>query len=152
MFLTAALGRWGFGRTAGFYAGLAVGANIGLFLFTRIVIPDILLTLSVAAALYCFLRALEAGAARGRWWAWGYWASIGIGMLLKGLLAAVVPVATGLLYLLVRRELLDRRTWRALRPFSGAALALALYLPWVVLATLRNPPVFDLTMRSEPGV
>jgi hypothetical protein len=144
MFVTAALGRWGFGPRAGFYAGLAVGTCAGLFLFSRIVIPDTLLTLAVAGALYCFLRAVEEG---GRWWAWGYWASIGVGMLLKGLLAALVPVATAALYLLFTKGSLRR-----LRPLPGILLAAAIYLPWVALATLRNPPFFDLTLRSEPGV
>jgi hypothetical protein len=144
MFVTAALGRWGFGPRAGFYAGLAVGSCAGLFLFTRIVIPDVLLTLAVACALYCFLRAVEED---GRWWAWGYWAAIGAGMLLKGLLAALVPVATGALYLLFTKGNLRR-----LRPRSGLCITALIYLPWVVLATLRNPPLFDLTLRSEPGV
>ena len=29
---------------------------------------------------------------------------------------------------------------------------LAIYLPWVILAAWRNPPIFDFTFRSEPGV
>ncbi len=148
MWMTAALGSWGFGRRAGFYAGLAVGANVGLFLFTRIVIPDVLLTLAVTGSLYCFLRAMDG---EGRW-RWGFWAFIGVGMLLKGLLAALVPVASAGLYLLFRGELLDRRAWRLLRPVTGTLLALLIYAPWVALATLRNPPLFDLTLHSDPGV
>ncbi|MBI3665806.1 MAG: glycosyltransferase family 39 protein [Acidobacteria bacterium] len=149
MWVTAALGRWGFGRRVGFYAGLAVGASAGLFLFTRITIPDVLLTLAVATALYCFLRAVEEEDGR---WAWGYWGAMGAGLLLKGLLAALVPMATAGLYLLLTRRLFERRTWRLLRPSSGVLLMLAIYAPWVVLATLRNPPIFDFTWRSEPGV
>jgi len=162
MFVTAALGRWGFGRRGGFYSGLAVGTCVGLYLFTRIVIPDVLLTLAVTCSLYCFLRAVEGppseapaelqNARPSKMWAYGFWASIGAGMLLKGLLAALVPVATGLLYLAFRRRLLDRRTWQALRPFSGVGVTLAIFLPWMALATWRNPPVFDFTFRSEPGV
>jgi 4-amino-4-deoxy-L-arabinose transferase-like glycosyltransferase len=149
MGMTAAMGRWGFGRRAGFYSGLAIGTSAGLFLFTRIVIPDVLLTLAVAAALYCFLRAIVD---EDRRWALGFWGSMGLGLLLKGLLAALVPVATAGLYLLIRRHILDRRTWYLLRPFSGFALMLAIYLPWVLLAAWRNPPLLDITLRSEPGV
>ncbi len=159
MWVTAALGRWGFGRRAGFYAGLAVGASVGLFLFTRIVIPDVLLTLCVTCSLYCFLRALDdsprpsvSPSPRSSLWSWGFWAFIGVGMLLKGLLAALVPVATGSLYLLLRRELFLRRTWRRLRPFTGLPITLAIYAPWVLLATVRNPPLFDFTLHSDPGV
>jgi len=148
MFVTAALGRWGLGPRAGFYAGLACGASAGMFLFTRILIPDVLLTLAVTCAVYCLVRAVEEG---GRW-GLGFWASIGAGMLLKGLLAALVPVATAALYLLFTRRLLDGRSWRRLRIFSGVPLMLAIFAPWVVLATLRNPPRFDFTLRSDPGV
>ena len=143
MFVTAALARWGFGPRAGFYAGLALGACAGLFLFTRIVIPDVLLTLAVTCALYCFLHAAEDGGP----WVWGFWASIGVGMLLKGLLAALVPVATAALYLVA-----TGRGPARLRPLRGILLALAIFLPWVALASLRNPPLLDFTLRSEPGV
>ncbi len=149
MFMTAALARWGFGRLAGLYAGLSVEACIGMFLFTRILIPDALLTLAVCASIYCFLRAVEENDGR---WAWGFWAAIGAGMLLKGLLAALVPVATGSIYLLITRRFFVRETWRALRPVAGICLMLAIFTPWVALATWRNPPYFDFTLRSDPGV
>ncbi|HMC31804.1 MAG TPA: glycosyltransferase family 39 protein, partial [Candidatus Angelobacter sp.] len=45
---TARYGAWAFGRRAGFYAGLALATCLGLFLFTRILIPDVMLTLTVA--------------------------------------------------------------------------------------------------------
>ncbi|HYM09458.1 MAG TPA: glycosyltransferase family 39 protein [Bryobacterales bacterium] len=152
MFVTAALGSWGFGRRAGFYAGLAVGTSAGLFLFTRIVIPDVLLTLSITCSFYCFVKALDEGPENRRWWAWGFWAFIGVGMLLKGLLAALVPVATGTLYLLLTRRFFARGSWRRLRPLTGIPLAILIYAPWVALATLRNPPFFDFTFHSDPGV
>jgi 4-amino-4-deoxy-L-arabinose transferase-like glycosyltransferase len=74
-------------------------------------------------------------------------ASIAAGMLLKGLIAAVFPIAAAGLYLL----LTGRQHWRRLRPVESAFIIGAIAAPWHVLATLRNPPYFDLTMRSEPG-
>src|SRR5256886_17015935 len=38
--LTCAFGAWAFGRRAGLCAGLCMATCIGLFLFTRIVIPE----------------------------------------------------------------------------------------------------------------
>jgi 4-amino-4-deoxy-L-arabinose transferase-like glycosyltransferase len=149
MWMTCVLGRWGFGHRAGFYAGLATGTSVGLFLFTRIVIPDVLLVLTITCAFYCFLRSVED---KDRRWAWGFWASVGMGLLLKGLLAALVPLATGVLYLLIRRRLFLRETWFLLRPLTGILVSLAIFAPWVVLASLRNPPVFDFTLHSDPGV
>jgi hypothetical protein len=95
---------------------------------------------------------MEEGGEDRRWWAWGFWAFIGVGMLLKGLLAALVPVAAGTLYLLLTRRFFVRGTWRRLRPFTGIPLALLIYAPWVALATLRNPPYFNFTLHSDPGV
>jgi 4-amino-4-deoxy-L-arabinose transferase-like glycosyltransferase len=46
--VTAAFGVWAFGRKAGLYAGICVSTCIGLFLFTRILIPDVMLTGTVA--------------------------------------------------------------------------------------------------------
>src|ERR1035441_10723149 len=57
--LTAAFGIWAFGRRAGFYAGLVVATCIGLFLFTRVLIPDVMLTLTIALGMWAFLRALD---------------------------------------------------------------------------------------------
>jgi len=57
--LTAAMGIWAFGRRAGLYAGLCIGTCVGLFLFTRILIPDVMLTFTIALAMWAFLRALD---------------------------------------------------------------------------------------------
>jgi len=144
--LTFRFGAWAFGRRAGFYAGLTLSTCAGLFLFTRIQIPDATLTLTITLALWSLLRALEDDEPRPARWAYLMWASIGVGLLLKGLIAALFPVAAGLLYLFFAK-----RDWRRLRPVSGAALLLAIAAPWHILATLRNPPYFDFTMHSEAG-
>ena len=57
--LTASIGAWAFSARAGFYAGLVMATCIGLWLFTRILIPDVILTLTIALALWAFLRALD---------------------------------------------------------------------------------------------
>ena len=48
--LTAAFATWAFGRRAGLYAGLCMATCLGLFLFTRSLIPDVMLTLTIALA------------------------------------------------------------------------------------------------------
>src|SRR6516164_4121316 len=45
--LTAAFGIWAFGKRAGFYAGLCMATCVGLWLFTRVLIPDVVLTLTI---------------------------------------------------------------------------------------------------------
>jgi 4-amino-4-deoxy-L-arabinose transferase-like glycosyltransferase len=149
--LTARMGRWAFGDPAGYYAGLVMATSIGLWLFTRILIPDVILTLTITLALWGMLRALDEEEPRPRLWAAVMAASIGAGLLLKGLIAAVFPVGAALVWLLLTGQLLTRRTWERLRPISGVAIVLLIAAPWHVLATLRNPPYLDFTMHSGPG-
>ena len=145
------MGRWAFSALAGFYAGLILATCIGLWLFTRIQIPDAILTAAVALAMWSFLRVLEEDETRPRLWAASLAASIAAGLLLKGLIAALFPLAAGLLYLFFTGQLFSRATWKRIRPLSGIAIIIIIAAPWHVLATLSNPPYFDFTMKSEPG-
>jgi len=149
--LTAAFGNWAFGKRAGLYAGLCIGTCFGLFLFTRILIPDVMLTGSIALSLWAFLRAIDEEEPRPRLWAFVMAASLGTSLLFKSLIGAVFPIAAALLYLGVTKQLFAAQVWKALRLFSGALIALAIAAPWHILATLRNPPYFEFTMRSAPG-
>ncbi len=63
--------RGAFGERAGVYAAMFVSTAAGVFLFTRILIPDVLLSLLIAASLYFFLTALETDVRAWRWYA-GY--------------------------------------------------------------------------------
>ncbi len=103
--LTARIGRWAFSPLAGFYAGLSLATCIGLFLFTRILIPDAILTGTIALALWALLRALDDEEPHPGRWASVLAASIATGLLLKGLIAAVFPVAAAVIYLAVTRQL-----------------------------------------------
>jgi hypothetical protein len=149
--VTAAFARWAFGVREALNAGLVIATCIGLFLFTRILIPDVILTLTITLALWAFLRALDEEERHPKLWAAVMAAAMGVGLLLKSLIALVFPIGAGLAYLLFTRQLSVGRTWRRLRPFSGALIALVIAAPWHILATLRNPPYFVFTMRSAPG-
>jgi len=149
--LTAAMGVWAFGRRAGLYAGLCMATCVGLFLFTRVQIPDVMLTLSNGVAMWAILRALDEEESRPRLWAFLLAVSLGIGLLIKGLIAIALPVGTGVIYLFFTKELWARRTWQRLRPISGFFVALLIAAPWHILATLRNPPYFSFSFHSGPG-
>jgi 4-amino-4-deoxy-L-arabinose transferase-like glycosyltransferase len=127
-------GRRAFGEQTGIYAGLFVYTCAGVYLFTRILIPDVLLSLLIAAAMYFFLTALEPEAAGWRWYA-GY-AMMALGVLTKGLIALVFPCGAALFFLLITGEW---RRWREFRMISGLALFLVIAAPWHILAGLRNP-------------
>ncbi len=150
--LIVRFGRWAFGQRAGFFAGLAFATGIGLYLFTRILIPDVLVTGAIALTLWALLRALEDDEPHPRLWAAVMAVSAALGMLLKGLIAVVFPAAIGVLYLLLTGQFFERRVWRRLHLPTGALLFLAIAAPWYVLATLRNPPYFDFSLNSGPGL
>ncbi len=149
--LTTAIGMWAFGTRAGLYAGLCISTCFGLFLFTRILIPDVMLTASIALSMWAFLRAIDEDERRPRWWAFVLAASLGTSLLFKSLVGAVFPVAAVLIYLAVTRQLFQGKVWKRLHPLSGLLIILLIAAPWHIIATLRNPPYFDFTMRSAPG-
>lgn len=145
--VTARFGAWAFGERGGLFAGLTLGSSIGLWLFTRIQIPDAILTLTIAVAMWGFLRALEGE----RRWAAIAAAAMGVGVMLKALIAVVFPIAAMVIFLLITGEWQSRDTWRKLHIPSGLAILLLVAAPWHILATLRNPPYLDFTWRSAPG-
>jgi 4-amino-4-deoxy-L-arabinose transferase-like glycosyltransferase len=149
--LTFRMGVWAFGTRAGFYTGLVLSTCIGLFLFTRVLIADVQLTFTITLAIWSFLRALNSDEPRPGLWGLLFWASIGTGLLLKGLIGALFPLASAFLFLSFTKQLLVRETWRRLAPFWGILVLFVIAAPWHILATLRNPPYFYASLYSGPG-
>lgn len=141
---------WAFGDISALYAGLILGTSVGMFLFTRILIPDAALTLTITVAIWAFLRLAE-GEAQSMRWAVILGVSLGAGLLLKGAIALVFPAVAGFLYLVVTKRLLRWETWRRLHLPTAFAVMLLVAVPWYALATLRNPPYFVFSMHSGPG-
>ena len=145
------IGAWAFSARAGFYAGLTIATCLGLFLFTRVLIPDSQLTFSITLALWSFLRALDPGENRPRLWGISFWATTSAAVLLKGLIGLLFPCGIAFVYLVLTKQLRIRQTWRKLIPGWGILLFLTIALPWHVLAILRNPPYFRFDLQSGPG-
>ncbi len=129
------LGRRLFGETGGFYAALAAGFSFGPFVFTRFLIPDILVGLWLILSLDFFLRTLEEPVP-SRTSCWGLAVTAALNVLTKGLVGLVFPVATIALYLLATGNL---RHLLKMRIVSSGLVFLGVAAPWHVLASLRNP-------------
>ena len=71
---------------------------IGLWLFTRILIPDAKPTLTITLALWALARIFDEEEGHHRTWAYLFAACLGLGLLLKSLIAVVFHVATGVLF------------------------------------------------------
>ncbi len=147
--------RWAnqaFGSRTGFYTALGVLTSTGVFLFTRILIPEVLLSLTLGAALFAFLKSLGRVSPEGlaknaierpsvAWYAgplfypYVMWGSLALAVLSKGLVALVFFFSTTLAFLAITGDL---PKWRLLRPFTGLLLFLAIAAPWHILAGLRN--------------
>ena len=151
VWLTRRYACWAFGGRTGFYSGLVLATCVGLYLFTRIQIPDVMLTAAVALAFWSFQRAIDPKEPHARAWAATLSASLGVGLLLKGLIAVVFPIGGILVYLAVTRQLFTVSVWRKLHILSGALIALLIAGPWHALATLRMPPYYNFSLHSGPG-
>jgi 4-amino-4-deoxy-L-arabinose transferase-like glycosyltransferase len=151
VWVTWRYGRWAFEERAGYYAGVVLATCVGMFLFTRIQIPDVMLTLSVCLAFWAFQRATDSEEEHPKLWAATLAASLGVGVMLKGLIALVLPGGGIFVYLVLARKLFSREVWKRLHVVSGAAIFLVIAAPWHILATLRMPPYLDFTMHSGPG-
>jgi 4-amino-4-deoxy-L-arabinose transferase-like glycosyltransferase len=149
--LTAAFGRWAFDTLAGFYAGLCVATCIGLFLFTRVLIPDVMLTFAITLAMWAFLRVLDEEEKHPRAWAYTFAACLGTGLLIKSLIALVFPLGAAFVYLLITRQLFSAAVWKRFYPASSVAILLLIAAPWHILATFANPPYFAWTLHSGGG-
>jgi 4-amino-4-deoxy-L-arabinose transferase-like glycosyltransferase len=124
---------------AGLYAALITLSSFGLFLFTRITIPDIGVCLFTTLAMYALYRTEEAAEPR-RVFCYLFAVACALNVLTKGLIGVVFPVAIALLYLLTTRGL--RGTLirlRELHPFTSTIVFLAIAAPWHILAGLANP-------------
>jgi 4-amino-4-deoxy-L-arabinose transferase-like glycosyltransferase len=74
------------------------------------------------------------------------WAAVGLGVLTKGLVAAVIPAAVLVLYSAYSRDFVP---WRRLHAATGLPLLLAITLPWFWLAARRLPDFLEFFFVHE---
>lgn len=134
MLATMLLGSFAFGERAGLYSALCIGTCAGIYLFTRVLWPDVMLTMFITMAFYCFLRAHE-NPARSRY-AYGIYFFGALAVLTKGLVGAAFPAIIILAFLLLTGE---ARKLLQFKLFTGTLLFLLVAAPWHVAAGLSNP-------------
>jgi 4-amino-4-deoxy-L-arabinose transferase-like glycosyltransferase len=133
------IGRRFYGDEGGLYAALALGTGFGPFIFTRILIPDMLVGLWLALGFDFFLTTLEqaeAGHKPSKWLCWGIAATMALNVLTKGLIGLVFPIGAIFLFLLITGNL---RHLLKLRLVSSFLVFLLMAAPWHLLAGFRNP-------------
>jgi 4-amino-4-deoxy-L-arabinose transferase-like glycosyltransferase len=135
IFSTYHLGRYVYGEAGGLYAGVALATSLGLFIFTRFLIPEVLVALWLTLGYYFFLKSLEEEQP-SRLVCWGFAAMCALNVLTKGLIGLVFPAGAIGFYLLLTGDL--RRVLR-LHVVSSTLVFFAIAAPWHILAALRNP-------------
>ena len=130
-------------RRAALVAALGMASMFRFVTFARIGLTDVPVMFFVVAALYGFIRAVHRASAA---WALVAWVCIGLGVLTKGPVG-VLPVAIWAMYAACSGNWsLFART----RPLVGAALALAIVLPWYVVMAVQHGRAFtDFALGHE---
>ena len=131
---TFAAGRQMFGRRAGLLAGAMLAGSVILTVETHIAKTDAALAGACTVMLAVFARAY-CGERVPAWQAAAFWLALGLGILLKGPIAPMIPALAA-----ASLAIADRRgAWlRALRPGWGVPLCLLVVLPWFVAIGLAT--------------
>ena len=126
------------GRRAAFLGAAMLASSMVLVVEAHIAKTDAALLACVTAAMGLFGTAYLRPEGFTRAQAAGFWAVLGVGVLLKGPIAPMVPLLTGITLAVVDsrttgRWRLHAPPWlRALRPAWGVPLMLAMAAPWFV--------------------
>ena len=121
----------------GLWSGVALASSAGLIVFARAASFDVVVTMTMTAALSCFFVAeIEVKEKRRRFYLAGFYAAIGASLLAKGLVGIVIPFGIIGLYYLLRREW--PRKSAALSLLWGIPLALAVAATWYAPVIARH--------------
>jgi len=132
--IAAVTARLGFilggGRVA-LLAGLMVIANLGMYVYARLVKPDMVFILFITLAYAGFAVAYKGA---GRWGLAVFYASLGAATLTKDILGVLGPLVVVALFFALTRE-------RPLAPWAPwwGVLLLAVPVAWYALVESRNP-------------
>ncbi len=132
---TYSLGRRTLGEHAGFWAAIVLTLSVGPYLFTRILIPDMLIGLWLTVGLDFFLRTLDENPP-SKLSCWGFAAAAALNVLTKGLIGFVFPAAIVGIFLLLTGNL---KQLLRMRLVSSALVFLAIAAPWHIAAAVENP-------------
>jgi 4-amino-4-deoxy-L-arabinose transferase-like glycosyltransferase len=127
-------GRILWGRTVGFVAALVLATSIGFFAFARAASMDMPLTACLTLAMVSYLLASTDISPGRRFWFYGFYVAIGLGVLAKGPVAILLPALSLAGLSLVRRKWSEWRTWNV----SLLWVSILVAAPWYVACAWFN--------------
>src|SRR2546423_5706208 len=113
------------------FAAVVLATSLGVYIIGRAATADALLNLLIAATMFAAWLHLSTGE---RKWLYATHAAIGLGVLAKGPIAILIPLAVTFVFCVLRRNF---RTWaRAVFDWRALALLFVIAAPWyaVILA------------------
>jgi 4-amino-4-deoxy-L-arabinose transferase-like glycosyltransferase len=137
LFLTVYItGRFLFASdAAGFYAALILVTSFGIFIYTHIILPDVIVCLWLSVSMLMFWISLQQPRP-SRVTAWGFAAACALNVLTKGLIGIVFPLGIVFVFLLLNRNMGHLRRWH---PVSSLLIFLVIAVPWHIAAGIANP-------------
>ncbi|HEY0405462.1 MAG TPA: glycosyltransferase family 39 protein [Pyrinomonadaceae bacterium] len=125
----------------GLWSAVALASCAGLIIFSRAVSFDVIVTMTMTAALACFfVSGLERVERRRRWLLACFYACVGASLLAKGLIGVVIPAGIVGLDLLWQRRWPERRLLTSL--LWGVPLALIVAALWYAPVIERHGSKF----------
>ena len=115
-------------------AAVGLAANPRFFMFARRILIDMGLTMCMTLTLTCFAMA-EFDPVRRRRWLLAMYVTVGLGVLTKGPVAAVLPALIFIVYFALHRELGRIRT---LMLPAGSVIVAAIVAPWYIALYMQS--------------
>jgi 4-amino-4-deoxy-L-arabinose transferase-like glycosyltransferase len=135
LFSTYWFGRRHLDARTGLYGAIVLALSFGPYIFTRILIPDLLVGWFLLIGFDFFLRGLEEEKP-SLMSCWGLAIASALNVLTKGLIGVVFPAGIIFAYLLLTGNL---RHLLKMRLVSSLLVFLAIAAPWHIIAGIRNP-------------
>ncbi len=131
------------GRGRALLAGAILTTSTLYAVMAQVLTTDMLLAAAVTVALF----ALYLHWSEGRRWCWLGYAAIAMGLLVKGPVAAAIPILTLAIFLWWQGEL--RGAIGRFHALSGGAMVLLIAAPWFIAIALREPGFVDFYFIGE---
>jgi 4-amino-4-deoxy-L-arabinose transferase-like glycosyltransferase len=136
--LTAWLGARLFSPGVGLIAGLVMALSLAMQIEARTAKTDAaLLAAGMFAQVALAMLMLKVEEAKPKFWGWPamLWAGTGAAIAIKGPIFFMVTALTLIGYVVLKR---DPKLLLKIRPLPGLALALAIFLPWLIAINIQT--------------